>query len=254
MADLVAYRFPVRTWINPARAILAGRGAVLGAALASAATPALAFPPYRSADAFPPTPYELGVRVGLARLQRDKGQTHVAAPLLRMALGLPKGFEVISQLEYAPRRNAIGDGALGGRWATLVTPRVGAGVESLALLPVGPGSAGIGAETLFVASVRGDGYRLHLNAGGFHDPRFGPAATGWRASALGEIVRDDLRVGLEIFGKDSDRGEADLRAGAGLIRKIGQFDVRGAVHLGLSQAAPDVTTSVWITTSFPVRQ
>lgn len=243
MAD-AAYRFPLR---------ICG-GAVLGAALASAATPALAFPPYRSTDAFPPTPYELGVRVGLARLQRDDGEIRVAAPLLRVALGLPKGFEVITQAEYAPRLNAIGDGAVGGRWATLVTPNVGVGVESMALLPVSPGSSGVGVETLFAASARGDGYRLHLNAGGFHDPRFGPAATGWRVSALGEIVRDDLRVGLELFGKDSDRGQPDLRAGVGLIRKVGRFDVRGAVHLGLSRAAPDVTTSVWVTTAFPVRR
>lgn len=244
MADVAAYRFPVRTCVT----------AVLAAVLACSATPALAFPPYRSSDAFPPTPYELGVRVGLARLQRDNGQTRVAAPLLRVALGLPKGFEVITQAEYAPRQNAFGDAAVGGRWATLVMPDVGVGIETTALLPVGPGKSGVGVETLFEASMRGDGYRLHLNAGGFHDPRFGPTATGWRASALGEIVRDDLRLGLEVFGKDSDRGEPDFRAGAGFIRKVGQFDVRSAVHLGLSHAAPDVTTSLWVTTAFPVRR
>jgi len=228
-------------------------GALASAMCVCAPTPASAFPPYRSADATPPTPYELGVRLGVGRLQWDQGRSGVTAPLLRASLGLPDGFEVISQLEYAPRENRIGDGALGGKWATAVTDTVSLGVETFALLPVRPSTGGVGVESLLVATVRGDGRRLHLNVGGFHDPRAGPAQSGWRASALAEVVpRPGQRVGFEVFGKDSDRGRPDLRAGLGLIQDFGRFDVRTAVHVGLSPAAPDVVTSLWVTTRFPL--
>lgn len=229
-------------------------GALAGAAVACAPAPAAAFPPYRSADGIPTTPYELGVRVGLGRLVRDDGSSVVTAPLLRTSLGLPKGFEVIGQLEYAPRANRLGDGALGGKWATMVTDKLGVGVESFALLPVMPTSGGVGAEALFAATYREDGYRLHLNAGGFHDPRVGPTQAGWRASALAEASKDDLRVGVELFGRDAGRSGANVQVGAGVIYDLGAFDVRTAVHVGLTRAAPDVVTSLWVTTSLPLRR
>lgn len=228
-------------------------GALAGAAVACAPASAFAFPPYRSADALPATPYELGVRVGLGRLQHDEGRSDVTAPLLRTSLGLPDGFEVIAQLEYSPRADRLGDGGLGGRWANRVDEHLFVGVETFALLPVRPDADGVGVESLFLATILHDAYRLHLNAGGFHDPRFGPARSGWRASALAEVARDDLRVGLELFARDSNRGRPDLRAGVGLIRDFGSFDVRTAVHVGLTPAAPDVVTSLWVTTSFPLR-
>jgi hypothetical protein len=228
-------------------------GALASAMCVCAPTQASAFPPYRSADATPPTPYELGVRLGVGRLQWDDGRSGVTAPLLRASLGLPDGFEVISQIEYSPRENRIGDAALGGKWATRVAGTVSVGVETFALLPVRPSTGGVGVETLFVATLRSDPYRLHLNAGGFHDPRAGPPQSGWRASALAEVVpRPGQRIGLEVFGKDSGRARPDLRAGVGLIHDLGWFDVRTAVHVGLSPAAPDVVTSLWFTTSFPL--
>ncbi len=49
-----------------------------------------AFPPYRSTDGAPATPYELGVRLGLGKFQRDGGRSAVTAPLLRASLGLPE--------------------------------------------------------------------------------------------------------------------------------------------------------------------
>jgi len=116
--------------------------ALTGAAFACVSGPALAFPPYRSTDGAPATPYEWSVRVGLGRLQRDDGRTDLTAPLLRTSLGLPDGFEVIGQLEYSPRANRIADGALGGKWATEVSPSVAVGVETFALLPVQPSASG----------------------------------------------------------------------------------------------------------------
>lgn len=229
-------------------------GALAGAAVACAPAPAAAFPPYRSADGIPATPYEWGVRAGLGRLVRDDGRSTVTAPLIRSSLGLPDGFEVIAQLEYVPQANRLGDGALGGKWATMISDDLGVGVETFALLPVRPGSGGVGAETLFAATWRGDGLRLHLNAGGFHDPRFGPARSGWRASALAEAAHDRTRVGVELFARDHNRGRPDVQAGAGVIYDLGRFDVRTAVHLGLTPAAPDVVASLWVTTSFPLRR
>jgi hypothetical protein len=229
--------------------------ALAGASLACAPTPAGAFPPYRSADGTPATPYELGVRLGLGRVQWDGGHSDVTAPLLRTSLGLPDGFEVIAQLEYAPRTDRLGDAALGGKWATRATETLSVGVETFALLPVRSSASGVGVESLLAATIQRDPYRLHLNAGGFHDPRFGPAHSGWRASALAEVVpRPGRRIGFEVFAKDSDRAPADVRAGVGLIYDLGAFDVRTAVHVGVSRAAPDVVTSLWVTTAFPLNR
>jgi len=226
--------------------------ALLGAAVACASGPALAFPPYRSTDGSPATPYEWGVRVGVGRLQRDEGRTDLTAPLLRTSLGLPDGFEVIGQVEYSPRANRIADGALGGKWATQLTPSLAVGVETFALLPVRSSTGGVGVESLLAATLRDGPYRLHLNAGGFHDPRSGPAQHGWRASALAEASSGSRRIGVELFAKDSNRRGADVRGGVGIIQDFGGFDVRAAVHAGLSHAAPDVVTSLWVTTSVPL--
>lgn len=229
--------------------------ALAGAMLVCAPTPASAFPPYRSTDGTPATPYELGVRLGLGRVQWEGGHADATAPLLRTSLGLPDGFEVIGQVEYAPRTDRIGDAALGGKWATRATETLSVGVETFALLPVRPKASGVGVESLLAATIRpSDAYRLHLNAGGFYDPRAGPARSGWRASALAEVVpRPGRRIGFELFAKDSNRGPADVRAGVGLIYDLGAFDVRTAVHVGVSRAAPDVVTSLWVTTAFPLR-
>lgn len=88
------------------------------------AAPAHAFPPYRSTDAGTAAPHELELRLGLGRLQRDSGRTEVLSPLLRANLGLPKGFELISELEYSPRAGGLADGALGGKWATALSDRL----------------------------------------------------------------------------------------------------------------------------------
>lgn len=236
------------------RTVPAWRIAVATAAALTSAPQAYAFPPYRSTDAGTAAPYELELRLGLGRLQRDSGRTEVLSPLLRANLGLPRGFELISELEYSPEADDFADGALGAKWATAVSERLSVGIETLALMPVSRSTSGVGVESQLLATVRTDGYRLHLNAGGFHDPRGGVSVSGWRASALAEIPRDNYRMGFELFGKDSNRGRADVRAGAGLIHDLGPFEIRTGVHVGLTRAAPDVVTSLWVSTSFPVRQ
>jgi hypothetical protein len=226
-----------------------------GAALVLAyAAPAHAFPPYRSTDAGTAGPYELELRLGLGRLQRESSETEVLTPLLRTNLGLPGGFELISELEYSPRDDSFADGALGAKWAGPVSEQLSIGIETLALMPVSESTGGVGVESQLLTTFRADSYRLHLNAGGFHDPREAVSESGWRASALLEFPRDTWRIGLELFGADTNRSEADVRAGAGLIYDLGGFDIRTGVHVGLTSEAPDFVMSLWLSTSFPLRQ
>lgn len=223
-----------------------------GVAAACIGAPAQAFPPYRSTDAGTADPYDLELRLGLARLERESGRNEVLSPLLRANLGLPRGFELVSELEYSPRADDLADGAIGAKWASAPGP-LSVGVETLALLPVSRSSSGVGIEAQALATIRQGDRRLHLNAGGFHDPRGRVDESGWRASALAELVRDDYRIGLELFAKDSNRGRTDVRAGAGVIYPVGRFDIRSAVHVGVTRAAPDVVVSLWLATKFPLR-
>lgn len=232
----------------PVRACVALMAAVVGLPAS-----AYAFPPYRSTDAGTADPHEVELRLGLGEIERDSGRTELLSPLLQANLGLPNGFELISELEYSPRDESLKDGALGAKWATPVSDTLSIGVETLALAPVSRSTSGLGVESALLATIRKERYELHLNAGGFHDPRAGPAESGWRASALVEIPRRDHRVGLELFATDSNRGRTDVRAGAGLIYDLGRFDVRTGVHVGLTPAAPDVGMNLWLTTSFPLR-
>ncbi|WP_293682953.1 hypothetical protein [uncultured Phenylobacterium sp.] len=215
---------------------------------------AYAFPPYRSTDAGTADPHEVELRLGLGEIERDSGRTELLSPLLQANLGLPNGFELISELEYSPRGEGLKDGALGAKWAAPVSDTLSIGVETLASAPVSRSTGGVGVESTLLATIRMDRYELHLNAGGFHDPRAGLAESGWRASALAEIPRGDHRFGVELFARDSNRGRTDVRVGAGLIYDLGRFDLRTGVHVGLTPAAPDVGINLWLTTSFPLRQ
>lgn len=239
---------------SPTSVLLVRACVALMTAVAGAPANAYAFPPYRSTDAGTADPHEVELRLGLGEVERDSGRTEVLSPLLQANLGLPNGFELISELEYSPRGEGLKDGALGAKWAAPVSARLSIGVEILALAPVSRSTSGVGVETTLLATLRMDGYELHLNAGGFHDPRAGPAESGWRASALSEFPHGDQRLGVELFGKDSNRGRPDVRAGAGLIYDLGGFDLRTGVHVGLTPAAPDVGLNLWLTTSFPLRQ
>lgn len=223
-----------------------------GAAASALASPAVAFPPYQSTDADTARLNSVELRVGLGQLALDHGRTEVLSPLLNLNFGLPRGFELNSELAYSPGWRALDDGAIGLKWAARVDDTLSLGVETLALLPVNRSMRGAGVSTQLLATVNREAYTLHLNGGGFHDRRGGAARSGWRASALAEFPRDDHRIGVELSGKDSNRGRTDVRAGAGLIYHLGRFDLRSGVHLGLTPAAPDIGINLWLTTSFPL--
>ncbi|MGD9728772.1 MAG: hypothetical protein AB7V39_20665, partial [Nitrospiraceae bacterium] len=154
--------------------------AALILAASSGVGPVEAFPPYRSTDAGTADPYSLEMRLGLGRIEVDDGKTGFTAPLLRANLGLPGSLEIISELEYEPSDDALGDGAAGFKWIP-VTGAFSLGAETLALLPVRHAHSGIGIESQLVATYRTDNLRVHVNAGGFSDPRGAQTETGWRA-------------------------------------------------------------------------
>jgi hypothetical protein len=235
-------------WIGVRRVVAAVPAAVL-----CVTGSASAFPPYRSTDAGTADPYALELRLGVGKIERKAGRTEVLSPLLRANLGLPNGVELVSELEHSARGKGLTDGALGAKWARPLSDTLSVGVEALALMPVSRSSSGVGVETQLLATVRTPRYRLHINGGGFQDPRAGPLESGWRGSALAELVRNNHRLGLELFAKDSNRGRTDVRAGAGIIYALGRFDFRSGVHVGLTPAAPDVGVSLWLGTSLPLR-
>lgn len=215
------------------------------------ALPAAAFPPYRSTDADTADPYTVEIRLGLVKADREDGKTEVEAPLLRANLGLPNKFELISEIEYLPEDGEFGDGAAGFKWVPLFGSTWSFGIETLALLPVRPGDDGLGVESQLLATFWSPRVRVHANAGGFHDTRVSPAEDGWRASLLAEFPREGYRPGLELFAKEVENESTDVRAGVGIIYDIGSFDIRTALHVGLTDEAPDVSFNLWISTKLP---
>lgn len=77
--------------------------------------------------------------------------------------------------------------------------------------------------------------------------------TAWRASGLVEYRTGHWRPGVEIFAKRLSGGDLELLAGSGLIVDVGRFDIRLGVHAGLTDAAPDLTTNLWVSTNFNLR-
>lgn len=212
---------------------------------------ASAFPPYRSTDADTADPYTLELRVGLIKVNQKDGDTEVAAPLLRANFGLPNKFELISEFEYLPEDGEFGDGAAGFKWVPLFGSTWSFGIETLALLPVRPGDDDIGVEAQLLGTFWSERYRLHVNAGGFHDARVSRSEDGWRASFLAEFPREGYRPGIELFAKKVENESTDVRAGVGIIYDIGSFDIRTALHVGLTDEAPDVSFNLWISTKLP---
>ncbi len=213
--------------------------------------PATAFPPYRSTDADTADPYTLELRVGLIKANQKDGDTEVAAPLLRANFGLPNKFELISEFEYLPEDGEFGDGAAGFKWVPLFGSTWSFGIETLALLPVRPGDDGVGVEAQLLGTFWSERFRLHVNAGGFHDARVSRSEDGWRASLLAEFPREGYRSGIELFAKKVEDNSTDARAGVGIIYDIGSFDLRTALHVGLTDEAPDISFSLWISTKLP---
>lgn len=212
---------------------------------------ARAFPPYRSTDAETADPWTLEARVGLIRLEHHAGQNEYASPLLRVNLGLPHRMELVSELEYLPSDGRVGDAALGFKWIPFLDG-VSIGMEALALLPVS-GKGGAGVESSLLATYRAGGVFLtHVNLAGFYDARLSPVERGWKVGAIGEFRLGRFRPGAEIFAKRMSGDAVHLLAGPGLIVRFGSIDVRSGIHFGLTAAAADVTTSLWVTTALPL--
>ena len=58
-----------------------------------------------------------------------------SSPLLRLNFGLPRGVELIGELEVRPGRGGLTDVAIGAKWVP-VRGRWSLGTETLLLLPV----------------------------------------------------------------------------------------------------------------------
>ena len=213
-----------------------------------------AFPPYKTTDANTANPYNLELRLGLVQAEREGGATEYASPLLRANFGFPNKVELISEFEYLPEKHEFGDGAFGFKW-TPVQGSISFGIEALALLPVRPGDNGVGVELQLLATWgrANNGLQVHVNAGGFHDPRGSKMENGWRASVLTELTYSSFRPGIELFAKQKNGEDTDTRLGVGLIKNFGKFEVRSAIHVGLTDHAPDVVFNIWFSMKIPFR-
>ena len=222
------------------------------AAAISWAGPAWAFPPYRTTDADVADPGVAEIRLGLVKFERESSENEYFSPLVRANLGLGHDLEIVSELEYSRDENRVADAALGLKWARGESPLgIGIGVETLALLPVTAGQDP-GVEAQLLATYRTGPLRVHLNAGGFYDGRPSPSERGARASLLGEVSWGRLRPGLELFAKKASGEPTVVQLGSGVIIDAGRFDLRAAVHAGLTREAPDLTLSLWVTSHLPV--
>lgn len=227
------------------------RAALTFVLLVAGAPAADAFPPYRSTDAGTADEWVLEPRVGV-RVAREGEDDSVTAPSLRLNLGLPFRIEIPSELEFDAEEGEVADAAIGLKWVP-IGERATAGIEVLALLPVEGSGAGVSAALL--GTLRTDRARFHLNLGGVHDARPDVTENVLVGSALGELVLGRFRPGLELAAARllGDAAETSAVAGAGLIVALGPIDVRGGVHVGLTEAAADVAASLWVTTAIPVR-
>jgi len=182
------------------------------------------------------------------RLTREAGENSFTTPSLRLNLGIPAGFEAVSEFEYSATEGQVEDAAVGLKWVPF-RARFSFGTEVLALLPISS-EGGAGTQALLLATYREAPIRLHLNGGGFYDARPVEEALGWRASLLGELELG--RPGLELFTARVNDEPVQVAVGAGAIVDLNVVDVRAGVHLGISEAAPDLRASLWVARAFPL--
>ncbi len=220
--------------------------ALVVCALGGLRTDAVAFPPYRSTDADTADRGKLEVRLGLLRVEREDDDNAYSSPLLRTNLGLAKNLELVTEFEFRADESRFGDGAAGLKWAPVRGPW-SFGLETLALLPVSSEHSGSGVESQLLATFHRKDFRIHINAGGFHDARPSETENGWRASTLGELQIGRIRPGLEVFAKQVHSERVQVQLGAGVIAQLGPIDVRTGVHAGLTSQAPDIAASLWVT-------
>jgi hypothetical protein len=212
---------------------------------------ALAFPPYRSTDAETADPWTLEGRLGLVRLRRNESTNVYSSPLWRVNLGLPYRLELVTEGEWNATEGRLGDAAVGFKWVPFFSS-FSIGFEALALLPISS-AGGAGSEVQLVATQRWEPIMLHLNGGGFYDARPEEVEKGWRGSLLAEASLGRWRPGLELFAKQTNGGDIEPLAGAGVIMKLGPLDLRTGVHVGLADASPAVVASFWIASKLPLR-
>jgi hypothetical protein len=184
--------------------------------------------------------------VGIVRIQREANSTDYLAPLLRMKLALTPNAEVASLLDYSPENEQLQDGGLAFK---LVSREEGfnIGTETVLMLPVLSHQSGIGFESHVVASVDKEPFRVHLDVGGFYDPRLVNVARGWRAGIVGERQHGRMRTGLELYLRKGTEEPLQVQAGIGFVIAAGQLKVRAAIHAGLTAAAPDLAATIWLT-------
>ena len=212
---------------------------------------ARAFPPYRLTDAETADPWVLEGRLGLFRIKRESSDTGYSSPLLRMNLGIPHNLEIVSEFEYRADEGEVADAALGFKWVPLMRS-LSVGMEVLALLPVTAEPGGAGVESSLLATYRAGALRLHANAVGFYDGRPEESEAGWKGGIITEWKLNRVRPGVEIFAKQVSSEPVEVLAGPGIIFDVGPFDPRSGVHVGLTDDAPDLVVSLWITSKFPL--
>ena len=117
-------------------------------------------------------------------------------------------------------------------------------------LPVQSEQGGAGIESQFLTTLKHDEWRLHFNAGAFYDPRGDDTVRGWRGSVLAEFPRERWRPGVELFARRAHGGETRAQLGFGAIAQLERIEIRTGIHVGLSDAAPDVEGSLWLSWSW----
>lgn len=244
-----------RCWFAPSWGVLWRSKLVLAAILVVlgvfGSSPAYGFPPYRSTDAETADPWTMEARLGLLRLERDGHRNEYSSPLLRLNTGFPHNLELVSEFEYRADEGEVADVALGFKWIPFMRA-LSVGMENLALLPVTPERHDPGVESTLLATQRLGALRIHVNGGGFYDPRPGEDEVGWKSGMIVEQQWGRSRVGVEVFAKQVRSEPVQVLAGPGIIFDVGPFDVRVGVHVGLTEAAPDLAPSLWVTGRLPL--
>ncbi|MCH8141819.1 MAG: hypothetical protein IH908_09525 [Proteobacteria bacterium] len=70
---------------------------------------------------------------------------------------------------------------------------------------------------------------------------------------LAELTDSSFRPGIELFAKQKSGEYTEVRLGVGLIKNFGKFEVRSAIHAGLTDRAPDVVFNIWFSMKIPFR-
>ena len=218
---------------------------VSGIVLSCFGAEAFAFPPYHTTDAETAGRDAIEWRLGLLEVERTDSVSERLAPLSHLNFGLGDHYEISSELEYSPDDGRLHDGALGFKWAGTQDP-LSFGVETLALLPVQSNQSGSGIESQFLATLRRDLWRMHVNAGLSHDARGEEVEKGWRGSVLVELPRERMTPGFELFATEKRGENTKLQAGFGIIASFERIELRTGLHVGLNDAAPDLEASVWL--------